>query len=56
MMLISFCWEALICGVLYSNIPYGQGSIMILWAGAIATATVLPFSYVLGYLFLRKIY
>jgi len=29
---------------------------MILWAAAIAVATALPFPYVLGYFFLRKIY
>lgn len=56
LMLISFCWEGLICAVLYSTTPYGQNSIQILWVGAVACVTALPFSYILGYLFLTKIY
>jgi uncharacterized membrane protein len=55
-MLISFCWEGLICAVLYSTTKYGQNSIQILWVGAVACATALPFSYILGSLFLTKIY
>lgn len=56
MMLITFCWEALVIGLLYSNIDYGQPPIMILWAAVIAVVTALPFPYLLGYFFLRKIY
>lgn len=29
---------------------------MILWAGLIGTVTSMPFTYVMGYVFLRKIY
>jgi hypothetical protein len=56
MMLITFCWEGLIVGVLFANIPYGQHAVMILWGAIIAVVTALVFPYILGYLFLNKIY
>lgn len=55
-MLITFSWEALVVALLYSNVTYGQPPIIILWTAAIAMVTALPFPYVLGYLFLNKIY
>lgn len=56
MMLITFSWEGCVLGILYYNISPGQGPVMILWAGLIATVTAMPFTYVMGYVFLRKIY
>ncbi len=55
-MLITFSWEACVLGILYYNIPAGQGAVMILWAGLIAVVTAMPFTYVMGSIFLKNIY
>jgi len=55
-MLITFSWYGCVLGILYSQIPAGKGPVMILWAGIIAAVTGMPFTYGMGYIFLRKIY
>jgi hypothetical protein len=55
-MLITFSWHGCVLAVLYHNITPGQGPIMILWAALIAVGTSMPFNYVLGAIFMRKIY
>jgi hypothetical protein len=56
LMLITFSWHGCILAVLYHNITHGQGPVMILWAALIAVGTSMPFNYVLGAIFMRKIY
>lgn len=56
LMFVTFCWEALVVGLLYSLLPYGQDTVMILWAAVVAAVTALPFPFVLGYVFHTKIY
>lgn len=55
-MLITFSWEGCVLAILYYNIPAGQGPIMILWSALIAVSTAMPFTYAMGYFFMRKIY
>jgi hypothetical protein len=56
LMLITFSWEGCVLAILYHNIPGGQGPVMILWAALIAVGTAMPFTFVLGAIFMRKIY
>lgn len=55
-MLVTFSWYACVLGILYYQVPTGQGPIMILWAAVIAVFTGMPFTYLMGYFFLTKIY
>jgi uncharacterized membrane protein YdjX (TVP38/TMEM64 family) len=55
-MLISFSWQACVHSILYANVTFGQGPVMILWAAIIGWITTMPFTYILGHIFLRKIY
>lgn len=55
-MLITFSWYLCLVAILYSQVPPGKGSVMILWAAVIAVFTGMPFTYAMGYIFLRKIY
>ena len=55
-MLITFSWYGCVLSILYYQVPTGQGPVMILWAAVIAVFTGMPFTYLLGYFFLTKIY
>jgi hypothetical protein len=56
MMLITFSWQALCVAILYSEIGSEHNSAKIFWFGLIACISSMPFVYVLGYFFLKKIY
>ncbi len=55
-MLTAFSWYGCVLGILYYNVPPGKGPVMILWAAIIAVFTAMPITYVVGFVFIRKIY
>jgi hypothetical protein len=55
-MLITFSWYGIVLAALYHHTAIGKGPVIILWSAVIAVFTGMPFTYVLGGIFLRKIH
>ena len=55
-MFITFSWEMLCVAILYSKVGNDYNDAKIFWFGLVAVITAMPFTYVLGHFFLRKIY
>jgi hypothetical protein len=49
-------WQAMVISAVYSTHWSNSGDTIIIWAAAIAWAASIPFPYIFGNIFLKRIY
>jgi hypothetical protein len=54
--LASIIWQAMVVSAIYSREWSQEGNSIIIWAAVIGWAASIPMPYLLGNLFLKKIY